>query len=147
MAVIIDVNRVNIKYRYIRGIKLKSSVLSVLKDGFKGIGGQPELVWAVKNVSFQVYKGETLGIIGSNGAGKSTLLKALAKVFRPDSGSIILYTDSISLLALGTGFKTNLSGLENIYLSGLLLGLSKSELDEKLEGIIALLYMQFFAGV
>lgn len=98
-------------------------------------------VWALKNLTFEIEKGQTVGIIGSNGAGKSTLLKVVGKIFEPDSGIVDTGNQSVSLLALGTGFQGELSGIENIYSNGLLLGLSKKEIDEKLEDIID------FAGV
>ncbi|CNC72868.1 ABC transporter [Yersinia frederiksenii] len=77
---------------------------------------------ALKNISFDVYKGETLGIIGRNGAGKSTLLRLLAGIIKPDSGEIKLHTNSISLMALQAGFDPNLSGRQNTLFSGMLLG-------------------------
>jgi ABC-type polysaccharide/polyol phosphate transport system ATPase subunit len=91
---------------------------------------------AVKNVSFTVYKGEILGIVGKNGSGKSTMLRALAGIFSPDEGSIDLCGNSISLLSIGVGFQKELSGRENIVLSGMLLGFSEEEIREKMPRII-----------
>ena len=91
---------------------------------------------AVKGVSFEVSEGEILGIIGKNGSGKSTLLRALANIFSADEGSIDLHGHSISLLAIGVGFKNQLTGRENIMLSGMLLGFSEKEVRAHLDEII-----------
>lgn len=98
--------------------------------------GTSDYVWALKNVSFNVQEGEVLGIIGKNGAGKSTLLKILSKVTGPTTGSIRAYGRIASLLEVGTGFHPELTGLENIYLNGAILGMSKREIKNKLEEII-----------
>lgn len=95
-----------------------------------------EIFEALKGVSFDVAKGEILGIIGDNGSGKSTLLRALAGIYSPDSGSVETYGQSISLMAIGAGFKKNLSGRDNILLSGLLLGFSQKQIKEKMDEII-----------
>lgn len=93
---------------------------------------------ALKDVSFELFQGESLGVIGRNGAGKSTLLKLLAGVIEPDRG-VIKGKDNltISLLALQAGFDMHLSGYDNIYLSGLLLGFSQKEVEQRVEEIIA----------
>ncbi len=96
-----------------------------------------KLYWALKDVSFNVYQGETLGIIGLNGAGKSTLLRLLAGIVHPDVGTIEIGDLKISLLAMQLGFIKHLTGLENIMLNGMLLGLSRKEIKEKLPEIIA----------
>lgn len=91
---------------------------------------------AVKGVSFEVKKGEIIGICGKNGSGKSTLLRAIAGIFSPDSGTIDLHGNSISLLSIGVGFQKRLSGYENIFLSGLLLGFTEQQIKDKLDEII-----------
>lgn len=91
---------------------------------------------AIKGVSFDIYKGETVGLIGGNGSGKSTLLRALSGVYTPDEGKINVFKNRVSLMAIGTGFIKDLSGRDNIYLSGLLLGLSKKEIDSYVNEII-----------
>lgn len=92
---------------------------------------------AVRNVSFDIESGQIVGIIGRNGSGKSTLLRSVAGIIAPDSGRIHTFGRSISLLAIGVGFQPNLSGRENILLSGLLLGFSKKEVDARTDEIIA----------
>lgn len=91
--------------------------------------------WALKGVNFSAYPGDVLGIIGSNGAGKTTLCRALSGLVLPDEGSISVTGSVSSLLSLGTGFNSALSGKENIYLNGMMLGFSKQYLDEKLSEI------------
>ena len=93
-------------------------------------------VWALNKINLEVAKGEILGIIGNNGAGKSTLLKILSRITSPTQGSIKLKGRVASLLEVGTGFHPELTGLENIYLNGSILGMSKSEIDQKLIQII-----------
>jgi len=91
--------------------------------------------WALRHVNLQVSRGEVLGIIGKNGAGKSTLLKLVAGILSPDEGEVTTTGRISTLLQLGAGFEPELSGRENIYLSGLVLGLRKTEIDERMEEI------------
>lgn len=93
-------------------------------------------IWAIKDVSFEVNKGEVVGFIGRNGAGKSTLLKILSRVTKPTSGRAEIYGDSSSLLEVGTGFNGELTGRENTYLNGAILGMKKSEIDQKFDDIV-----------
>lgn len=90
-----------------------------------------------KNISFDLYEGETLGIIGINGAGKSTILKIIAGVIEPTSGEVLRHGRVTALLELGTGFNDELSGYENIFLNGTLIGMSQNECQERAEAIIA----------
>ena len=92
--------------------------------------------WALKDVDFEIPFGSTFGIIGSNGSGKSTLLKCLAGILSPDKGSVSCNGRMAALLELGAGFHPDLSGRENIYLNGAILGMTRSEIDRKLEAII-----------
>ena len=98
--------------------------------------GTSDLVWALKDVNFDVKQGEVLGIIGRNGAGKSTLLKVLSKVTQPTTGNIKVRGRIASLLEVGTGFHPELTGRENIYLNGAILGMTKSEISRKFDEIL-----------
>lgn len=95
-----------------------------------------DIIWALKSVSFEVKQGETLGIIGRNGAGKSTLLKILSRITEPTTGRAEIHGRVGSLLEVGTGFDRELTGRENIYLNGAILGMSKREMDRKLDEIV-----------
>lgn len=91
---------------------------------------------AIRGISFSIKEGEIVGIIGKNGSGKSTLLRALANIFAPDEGSIDIYNHTMSLMAIGVGFQTNLTGRENIILSGMLLGFEEEFIRSKVKEII-----------
>jgi lipopolysaccharide transport system ATP-binding protein len=95
-----------------------------------------ETIWALKDVSFSVEQGETLGIIGRNGAGKSTLLKILSQVTAPTSGLVKIKGRIASLLEVGTGFHPDLTGRENTYLNGAILGMTKEEVNRKFDEIV-----------
>ncbi len=101
-----------------------------------GRAAQP-LFWAVNNVSFEVQPGEVVGIIGRNGAGKSTLLKMLSRITQPTTGRIELYGRIASLLEVGTGFHPELTGRENIYLNGAILGMARAEIERNFDEIVA----------
>jgi len=107
------------------------------KDGTR----KPETIWALKDVSFKVEAGEVLGIIGRNGAGKSTLLKVLSKITYPTSGRLNINGRVAALLEVGTGFHGDLTGRENVFLNGSILGMTKKEIGAKLDAIVA------FSGV
>ncbi len=98
-------------------------------------------IWALRDVSFQVEPGEVVGIIGRNGSGKTTLLKILSRITRPTTGSAEVHGSVRTLLEVGTGFHPELTGRENMYLSGTILGMSKAEINQKFDTIVA------FAGV
>jgi lipopolysaccharide transport system ATP-binding protein len=105
---------------------------------------QPQHIWALKGVSLEVREGEVVGLIGRNGAGKSTLLKILARVTRPTEGYAEIRGRVGSLLEVGTGFHPELTGRENIYLSGAILGMSKSEIGRKFDEIAAFAEIEKF---
>lgn len=94
-----------------------------------------EFIWALRDVSFEVKQGEVLSIIGRNGAGKTTLLKLLSRVTAPTSGQIKIKGRVASLLEVGTGFHAELTGRENIYLNGAILGMTKAEISRKFDEI------------
>jgi lipopolysaccharide transport system ATP-binding protein len=96
-----------------------------------------EEFWALKNISFEVKRGEKVGIIGKNGAGKSTLLKILSRIMDPTEGRVTIVGRVASLLEVGTGFHPELTGRENIYLNGSILGMRKAEIDRKFDEIVA----------
>ena len=98
---------------------------------------QPETIWALKDISFEVEEGEAVGIIGRNGAGKSTLLKVLSRITEPSRGSVDLFGRVGSLLEVGTGFHPELTGRENIYLNGAIIGMRKAEIAQKFDEIVA----------
>jgi lipopolysaccharide transport system ATP-binding protein len=106
--------------------------------------GKQEKFWALRDIAFDLRAGEVLGVIGRNGAGKSTLLKILSRVTEPTVGTIDLYGRVASLLEVGTGFHPELSGRENIYLNGAILGMTKQEIDRKFDEIVAFAEVEKF---
>ena len=125
----ITVKDLHISYRGLKKFSIKRSF-------FKGSKNSIEIFEAVKGISFEVEKGKILGFIGKNGSGKSTTLRALAGIFSPDQGVIDLHGNSVSLLSIGVGFQPKLTGYENIYLSGMLLGFTEEEIKAKEKEII-----------
>ena len=125
----IIVKDLHISYRGLKKFSIKRSF-------FKGKKNSKEIFEAVKGISCEVEKGKILGFIGKNGSGKSTTLRALAGIFSPDTGIIDLHGNTVSLLSIGVGFQPKLTGYENIYLSGMLLGFSESQIKEKEKEII-----------
>jgi len=113
--------------------------LNKLREPFsihRNIDSSQEEFWALKDVNFEIHQGERVGIIGRNGAGKSTLLKVLSRITEPTAGRIKIRGRVASLLEVGTGFHQELSGRENIYLNGAILGMSKSEIKKKFDAIV-----------
>lgn len=127
--VAIRVENLTIRYKSLKSYSIKKNLLHLHRN-------KKEYFEAVKQVSFEVEKGEILGIVGKNGSGKSTMLRALAHIFSPDEGSIDTFDNTVSLLSIGVGFQKELSGRENIVLSGMLLGFSEEQIREKMPRII-----------
>ena len=125
----IEVRDLKIRYRSLNKMSIRKSLFKLRKS-------KVETFEAVKGISFDVPKGEIMGIVGKNGSGKSTLLRAIAGIFSPDEGSIDIFDNTISLLSIGVGFQKKLTGRENIFLSGMLLGFSEEQVKEKLPEII-----------
>jgi ABC-2 type transport system ATP-binding protein len=132
----IDVDGVSKRFRlyHERNQSLKASVM-------RGRRARYEEFWALRDVEFEIPEGSTFAIIGENGSGKSTLLKCMARILRPDSGEIRSRGKISALLELGAGFHPELSGRENVYLNGSILGLSKKQLDARFDDIVS------FAGI
>lgn len=130
---LIKVNNLGICFRMDRNktTNLKEYVVRALKRQ-----NSYEDFWALRNVSFDVKKGEVLGIIGHNGAGKSTLLKAISRIIDPAEGSIECNGKVVPMLELGSGFDYELSGRENVYLNGAVLGYTKNFIDENYQAIV-----------
>ena len=124
----ITVSNLHIKYRGITKTSIRAS--------WRHMTDKVEVFEALKGVSFEIEEGKILGIVGKNGSGKSTMLRAIAGIFSPDKGKIDLHGHSISLLSIGVGFNKKLTGRENIYLSGMLLGFSEEEIAKKEREII-----------
>jgi lipopolysaccharide transport system ATP-binding protein len=124
------------KYRTLRDsvMDLARAPLRRLKN--RGEEGQQEDFWALKDVSFDVQPGEVVGIIGRNGAGKSTLLKILSRITKPSTGSVELNGRVGSLLEVGTGFHPELTGRENIFLNGSILGMKRAEIQKQFDAIV-----------
>ncbi|RHQ74933.1 ABC transporter ATP-binding protein [Blautia sp. AF22-5LB] len=125
----IEVKDLKITYKCVKSLSMRKSLFHLRKSKL-------EVYEALRGISFEVKKGEIMGIVGKNGSGKSTLLRAIAGIFSADSGSIVLESDSVSLLSIGVGFQKKLSGRENIILSGMLLGFSEQEVRDKMDEII-----------
>lgn len=125
----IEVKDLKITYKCVKSLSMRKSLFHLRTSKL-------EVYEALRGISFEVKKGEIMGIVGKNGSGKSTLLRAIAGIFSADSGSIELESDSVSLLSIGVGFQKKLSGRENIILSGMLLGFSELEVRDKMDEII-----------
>jgi len=131
---IIEVSNLHLKYTFIKSLDFRDWVIHTFTRQ-KSVR-KTKSIEALQGITFNIERGKTVGIIGENGAGKSTLLKVLAGIYAPDEGDVKIHTDSISLLSLAAGFKPELSGRENIYINGLLLGLSKAHIEHHFNDIV-----------
>src|SRR6201997_1198122 len=147
MSAVIQVEGVGKEYR--RGMRVDTGLRHALErlvrsplSVFRGNG--VETFWALKDVSLQVGEGEVLGLIGPNGAGKTTLLKILSRITRPTTGWAEIHGRVGSLLEVGTGFHPELTGRENTFLSGAILGMGKAEITRKFDEIVAFAEVEKF---
>ncbi len=142
---IIEVKNISKQYkiRHERGkyVALRDVLTNFFKRPISTLTGKTEEFFALKNVSFNIYKGEVVGIIGHNGAGKSTLLKILSQITPPTHGEIVIHGKIGSLLEVGTGFHPELTGRENIFLNGAILGMTKDQITKNFDAIVE------FAGI
>ena len=124
----IQVENVSVKYlmSYDRVKSIKEYLVQMIKGKL-----QYEEFWALNNVSFEVKKGEVVGIVGHNGAGKSTMLKVISGILKPTDGSVSVHGNIVPMLELGSGFDHDLTGRENVFLNGAILGYSEQYLKEK----------------
>jgi lipopolysaccharide transport system ATP-binding protein len=131
----------NLSKKYVVGKLKDTSIRTSLSNIFSKSNSKSQTFWALTNISFEIEKGDVIGIIGKNGAGKSTLLKILSQITKPTEGKIEINGRIASLLEVGTGFHPELTGRENIFLNGTILGMTRKEVKEKFNEIVA------FSGV
>lgn len=154
MKPIIKVENISKKFRItpgdapsVRYETLRESLVKLARSPFSRFrhnGRGDDTIWALKDVNFEVMPGEVMGIIGPNGAGKSTLLKVLSRIIEPTTGRVELYGRVASLLEVGTGFHPDLSGRENVYLNGAILGMKRRQIDLRFDEIIAFAEVERF---
>lgn len=144
MEKIIEINNVSMEYTLSKDkiSSLKEFIVKLLKRELKF-----EKFVALNDISFDVYKGEVVGLIGHNGAGKSTLLKIISGILKPTNGNVYTYGSIVPMLELGSGFDMDMTGRENIYLNGTILGYSKKDLDSKFNDIVEFSELKDFLDV
>ena len=139
-ALAITVQGLGKRYRIGQSAPLNTLFKSLRRDSRRD-RHHPDHIWALKDVSFDIERGDVVGLIGPNGSGKTTLLKVLSRITQPTEGNATIYGRVGALLGVGTGFHAEMSGRDNVYLSGSVLGMRKAEIDRKFDEIVA------FAGV
>ena len=137
----------NVSMKFNMGIEKDFSIKQAFINLLTGKKKKNEYFWALKNISFEVNKGDVVGLIGSNGAGKSTLLKVVSGVMKPTSGKVEVDGVISPMIELGAGFDQNLTARENIYLNGAILGYSKKFLDSKFDEIVEFSELKDFLDV
>lgn len=144
---IISVEGISKRYRLGERLPYKSlreTISNLFRAPFRRLRSQPEHIWALADISFEVSAGEVVGVIGRNGAGKSTLLKILSRITEPSAGRAVIHGRVGSLLEVGTGFHPELTGRENIFLNGAILGMRRSEIEHKFDAIVAFAEVERF---
>lgn len=145
MSAILEVENISKKFKIYHNkqpyLSLRDTIIDIIKHPSKVFQSDTEEFWALKDINFTVNEGESIGIIGKNGAGKSTLLKILSRITPPTKGKITLRGRVASLLEVGTGFHPELTGRENVFFNGSILGMKRKEIQMKFDEIVA------FAGV
>ncbi len=134
----IEIRDISKKYT-LRGQQKLNTLRDVFTSVFKSSNNKKKkekVLWALRDINFDVEEGETVALVGNNGAGKSTLLKILSRIIKPTSGEAVLHGRTGSLLEIGTGFHRELSGRENIFLNGAVLGMKRSEIEKKFDEIV-----------
>ena len=131
---VIEARDLGIRFKV--GKRKRISARSLVAGGIRSSQGESGEFWALRHVSFTVNRGDRVGVIGRNGSGKSTLLRVIGRIYPPDEGEVMVRGSVSTQFSLGAGFQIELSGVDNIYLNGILMGLSKREIDGMLDDII-----------
>jgi homopolymeric O-antigen transport system ATP-binding protein len=150
-STVVQIENVSKRYRiggvhpgYLTFREMVGNAIAAPLRRLRGINGDYQMLWALREVNLEIRQGELIGIMGHNGAGKSTLLKILSRITRPTKGRVEIFGRVGSLLEVGTGFHPDLTGRENVYLSGAILGMRRVEIERKFDQIIAFAEMEKF---